>query len=105
MDTQRMRAEMGQELRKETNMDFRHIWRGLPIDFWEYAMVANIDEEARVLRQMPEEPRDGSVFKVYVPFDCCLVPLFMCKADNNGSVYFFCDFDIVHEYTRSWEAL
>ena len=80
---------------------FRFIWWSNPIDFWEYAMVANIDEAARVLKQMPEEPRSDDVYKVYVPYDAELVTLFMCKADNNGSIYFFCDFDIVRYY-KEW---
>lgn len=82
--------------------DFRFIWRSAPIDFWEHAEVPNIDETDNVLRQMPEPPRDRIVLKTWVPYDCMLVPLFMCKADNNGTTYFFCDFDIVNYYAREW---
>ena len=83
--------------------DYRYMRAGDPIDFWEHAEVANIDEVENVLRQMPEEPRDGTVLKTWVPYDCSLVPLFMCKADNNGTTYFFCDFDIVDHYARTWK--
>lgn len=82
---------------------YRYVWRGLPIDFWEGAMVAGIDETNTILAQMPEEPREEMVLMTYVPYDCGLVPLFMCKADNNGSVYFFCDFDIVKHYKDDWK--
>ena len=82
--------------------DFRYIWAGPPIDFWECAEVAGIDETDNVLRQMPEEPRERLVLVTWMPYDCELVPLFMCKADNNGTTYFFCDFDIVTYYAKEW---
>lgn len=82
--------------------EYRFIWHGLPIDFWEHAEVAGIDETAAVLAQMPEEPRTEIVYATWVPYECSLVPLYMCKADNNGTTYFFCDFDIARHYSREW---
>lgn len=79
---------------------FRCIFAGDPIDFWEHAIVASMDECHRVLAQMPETSREELVLKTYIPMDAELVPLYMCKADNNGTVYFFCDQNFVDYYSH-----
>ena len=45
---------------------------------------------------MPEEPRDGSVYKLYVPCPDTfqLEPIYLCKAENNGTVYIFSDIPV-----------
>lgn len=84
---------------------FKYIWRGSPIDFWENAIVTNEAETARVFSDMPEPSRDDIVYKTYVPGDTELVPLYMCKADNNGTIYFFCEENLPKFYGSDWEMV
>ena len=84
---------------------FNHIWWTFPIDFWENAIVAGDEEAQRVLSQMPEEPRDNLVFKTYMPWDGELAVIYMCKADNNGTIYLFSDENIFGYYDRSIEEV
>ena len=79
---------------------FEYIYAGSPIDFWHNATLASEEESKRVLAQMPDEPRDGLVYKAYIPMDLEYVPLFICKGDNNGDTYFFCDEDFVYYYSH-----
>lgn len=78
--------------------EFENIIAISPIDFWENATVAGIEETARVLEFMPEEPRSETVYKTWVPGDTELVPVYMCKASNNGTTYLFCDEDLLSFY-------
>lgn len=73
---------------------FKHIYMAPPIDWWGNAMMATEEETCRVLSQMPEEPRDERVYKLYVPYPSGneIVPIYLCKADNNGTVYIFSDY-------------
>ena len=75
-------------------MKFKHIYSSMPIDWWDNATIATCEESERVLEQMPEGPRDGIVYRLYVPYPqgAMLVPIFLCKADNNGTVYIFSDY-------------
>lgn len=80
--------------------EFKFIYRIPPIDFWANAIIASEEESARVLDQMPEEPRENIVFKTYVPGDTELIPVYICKADNNGDTYVFSDEDFVSLYIK-----
>lgn len=73
---------------------FEHIYMSPPIDWWGNAILATEEESGRVLSQMPEEPRDGNVYKLYVPYPngFKIVPIYLCKAENNGTVYIFSDY-------------
>ena len=75
---------------------FNFIFWIFPIDDWRGAQIADYDESERVLSQMPESPRFRDVYKIYIPCsgNFNLVPIFLCKADNNGTVYIFSDADI-----------
>lgn len=73
---------------------FKYIWCIPPIDFWAGAMIADTLETKRVLNCMPEEPRSETVYVTYVPGDTELTPVYICKADNNGSTYLFADEDV-----------
>lgn len=75
--------------------EFAYIWAGGPIDFWENAIVTSIEENDRVLAQMPEKTTAPVVLKTYMPANVELSPVYMCKADNNGTVYYFSDFDFI----------
>ena len=79
--------------------EFKNIVGIPPIDFWENAIVAGAEETDRVLSQMPEEPRSETVYKTYVPGDTDMTVVYMCKADNNGTTYLFCDEDLIGLYT------
>ena len=83
--------------------EFNYIYSLPPIDFWDNVQMATLEETHRVLENMPEPPRQfENVYKTFVPFESEIVPVFMCKADNNGTVYLFCDNDIytyLHELT------
>ncbi len=85
--------------------EFDFIWAGNPIDFWENTIIPNNEEYERVMAQMPETPRDNVVLKTYIPADGKLSPVYMCKADNNGTIYFFSDFDFVSYYNHSLELV
>lgn len=81
-------------------MKFRYMYKIGPIDYWEGCEIASFDETDRVLRQMPEPARGSIVFRTYVPAPkiFSIVPIFMCKAENNGTVYIFCDTEIDLDY-------
>lgn len=85
--------------------EFKFIWWTFPIDEWEFAICTSLEETERVLTQMPEAPRTGDVYKTFIPHDGCLVPIFMCKADNNGTVYVFSDYDIATTIKNDFEAV
>lgn len=71
---------------------FKYCWVISPIDDWDHAIVASKNEAIQVIASMLEKPRDGMVYKTYVPYDGALRPIYMCKADNNGAVYVFSDY-------------
>jgi hypothetical protein len=72
---------------------FPYIYEMAPIDFWDNCLTPSMEEEERVLKQMPEKPRIPTVYKLLYFFagECELFPIFLCKADNNGTVYVFSD--------------
>ena len=72
-----------------------------PIDYWGNATVANEKMTQVILKEMPEEPRDGIVYKCMVPGDTELESVYICKADNNGSTYLFSNFDFVEFYKNN----
>lgn len=76
---------------------FKFIYYMSPIDFWENAIIPSDIETARVLKQMPEEPRTQDVYKLYFPTEISLTPIYLCKAENNGTVYIFSDYNL-----KSW---
>lgn len=84
---------------------FRYIWRIPPIDFWENAIVAGEKDHDRVMASMPEEARYNAVFKTYLPADTEMVPVFLCKADNNGTTYLFADEDVFRFYDTNLEKV
>ena len=73
-----------------------YIYRHPPIDYWGNAIVADDDETATILAKMPEAPRWNIVFKTYVPYVGEMIPVYMCKADNNGTVYVFCEYNFTN---------
>lgn len=75
---------------------FKYVYRINPIDFWDNALVPSMEEEFRVLAYMPEEPRSENVYKLYIPDpdNAALAPIYLCKAENNGTVYIFSDIPI-----------
>lgn len=81
--------------------DFKYMWYIPPIDFWNNAIVASDEETIKVLKNMPEEPRDNIVYKTYVPGDTELVTVYICKADNNGDTYLFSDEDFISFYNKN----
>ena len=88
-------------------MIHEYVYATAPIDFWEGAMYASNRERELVLRQMPEEPRDGEVYKLYlfIPGECELTPVLLCKADNNGTVYVFSERELPYEPSLSWSII
>lgn len=81
---------------------FAYVWSSPPIDFWEGAIICTIEERERVMAQMPEPARNDIVLKTFMPGDIIMRPIYMCKADNNGSIYYFSDFDFISYYTKNW---
>lgn len=81
---------------------FKHIYEIAPIDHWENALVPSIEEADSVLAQMPEESRDFRVYKLlmFKNGECELFPVYLCKAENNGTVYIFSDIDLTNIYHR-----
>lgn len=81
---------------------FKCIYEIAPIDHWENALVPSIEEADRVLAQMPEEPRDFRVYKLlmFKNGEYELFPVYLCKAENNGTVYIFSDIDLTNIYHR-----
>ena len=81
---------------------FKHIYEMAPIDHWENALVPSTEEADRVLAQMPEEPRDFRVYKLlmFKNGEYELFPVYLCKAENNGTVYIFSDIDLTNIYHR-----
>lgn len=82
---------------------FKYVWAHEPIDWWCGACVADLEETERVLGAMPEEPRENIVFKIVMPDGYELVPVYFCKASNNGTVYIFSDYDVNKDYD-GWYA-
>lgn len=70
-----------------------------PIDFWDGAVwherpsffvgTGNDCLWQEVLDNMPEEPREYKVYEtlIPVPYYLAMIPIYLCKADNNGTVY------------------
>ena len=87
---------------EELYKPFKYIYSIPPIDWWQGATKAMSFEQGRVLRSMPEEPRDEAVYKLYIPFPGYseLVPIYLCKAENNGTVYIFADNPIIDAFEK-----
>lgn len=75
-------------------MKFKYVYSMDPIDIWEKAERADSIIEEAVIRQMPECPRYPEVFKLVMPDPPMLREVYLCKADNNGTIYIFSDFDL-----------
>jgi hypothetical protein len=77
-------------------LEITHIFSIAPIDNWAGATIANSKETERVLSMMPETPRDNTVYKIPVVIGGCpeLAAAYLCKADNNGTVYIFTNVDL-----------
>lgn len=73
---------------------FKYVYWMEPIDFWDKAELADTVIAKAVIDQMPEEPRDYVVYKLVFPDPPNLNEIYLCKADNNGTVYVFSNFDI-----------
>lgn len=61
-----------------------------PVDFWTGAQI--LDDPALeevILEMMPEAPRVPVILKVFFPYKNSLEPIYLCKADNNGTTYMF----------------
>ena len=86
---------------------FRHVYITSAIDFWDNALVPSMEEEFRVLAYMPEEPRSENVYKLYIPNPdaAALEPIYLCKAENNGSVYIFSDIPVHLETYQYFEEI
>lgn len=80
---------------------FRNIYMLPPIDFWQKAEEADDIIRDAVLKQMPEYPRDGIVYKLIFPSPPDLIEVYLCKADNNGTTYMFSNYDI-HEILTNY---
>lgn len=75
-------------------MTFKYVYWMQPIDFFEKAELADEVIQDAVLKQMPEYPRDGIVYKLLLPNPPMLTEVYLCKADNNGTIYIFSNFDL-----------
>lgn len=75
-------------------MKFNHVYMMDPIDFWEKATLADEYTTAAVLAQMPEPPRNETVYKLILPDPPEFSEVYLCKADNNGTIYIFSNFDL-----------
>ena len=73
---------------------FKFMYAIEPIDFWEKADIADDLITQIVLSQMPEVPRDGIVYKLVVPSPPDLTEIYLCKAENNGTVYVFSNYNL-----------
>lgn len=65
-------------------------YRTAPCDFWDGIALADEFERKVILSLMPDEPRDYTVYKSYLPgngYD--LEVFYFCKGDNNGDTYIF----------------
>ena len=82
---------------------FDYIYENGPIDFWEGATIPSDEGTQRVLRQMPEEPMSRIVYKLYIFHSEYyeLIPVYLCKADNNGTVYIFSDYNLRGDFIYS----
>ena len=88
-------------------MTFDYIYSMPPIDFWDGAGVIIGPIADAVLEQMPEEPRNKTVYAILIPIpgSCELEPIYLCKADNNGTVYVFSLYEIKDSFAESLEVI
>lgn len=72
---------------------FMYVYGIAPIDYFDNCLTPSMAEEQRVLEQMPEMPRNPIVYKLlyFYAGEQELFPIYLCKADNNGTVYVFSD--------------
>ena len=57
---------------RKLNLDEKiYIYWTTPCDFWDGMVLADDLEESVILKLMPECPRDGLVFKAFLPGDGC----------------------------------
>lgn len=70
------------------------IYRIQPVDWWDGAAIADSVTTAQILEMMPEEPRTADVYVIRFPYESEMKEVYLCKAENNGTVYVFTEFDI-----------
>ena len=80
-----------------------YIWTLPPIDIFNHALVAEEEETVKILALMPESVRSMWVHKIYVPYENELVPVYISKADNNGTTYLFSEHDVISYLLRNTE--
>lgn len=85
---------------------YKYCYMTSPIDIWDGATIAEFEATQNVIRQMPDIPRDGNVYKLLIPYEGNpeLAPIYLCKGDNNGDTYIFSDFDIKAGFSRFYNV-
>jgi len=73
---------------------FNYMWTLPPIDEFSDLIIVDGSTRDNVISNMPEVERTNNVYKMYIPYDNFIVPVYLCKADNNGTVYLFSDYDV-----------
>lgn len=85
---------------------FGFIYRVPAVDFFNGLLVEGPSETADdVINELPDEPRDGEVYKFYVPMDDGIIPVYLCKGDNNGDTYLFSHRDWLSYLTKNAERV
>lgn len=92
---------------------FKYVYRIPPIDFFRNLIVEGglsdafpYCEAPSVFHDMPDIPRDDTVYKFFVPYDGGeMVPVYLCKGDNNGDTYLFSNYDWLSYLTKNAEAV
>lgn len=74
------------------------IYRVQPVDWWDGAVVADSVTTAKILEMMPEQPRTQDVYIIRFPHESEMKEVYLCKAENNGTVYVFAEFDIIDSF-------
>lgn len=76
---------------KEQIRHFKYRYWTQPIDFWNGATVAPQNIEESVIAQMPDEVV-SKVYQLFIPSPPELIPIYLCKGENNGTTYIFSDY-------------
>lgn len=78
-----------------------NVYIGSPIDDFNNAEIVPEFLGDVFLTLMNEPPRFNDVFRILLPSDSSLLPAYICKADNNGTVYIFTEANIdSSEFTK-----
>ena len=81
-----------------------YIYSAAPCDFWADCIIADSLEASIILKLMPEEARNRTVYKSYLPGNGCDLEVFyFCKADNNGTTYIFSNQGGMENEGLHWE--